>query len=182
MRPCEMLSRGSLPLRFVNHVVLKSNHLGACGPSELKVLSNGTVQERSTKSMGHQWHGFAVQFKQSKVLWRGVSMKTLLVWRSKAPLCQNIVLRVSIWSVQMSFQKWVLKGLLILMTSSSVAKGFGPFKTYHLNWSNAHIFTRIGLWLPISLDSCPYCEDVIKLIYDVLTRPKIRPKHAPTPN
>ncbi len=37
------------------------------------------------------------------------------------------------------------------------------------------------MWLLISLDSCPYCEDVIKskLVYTVLMRPKIRPKHVP---
>ncbi len=79
---------------------------------------------------------------------------------------------------------------------------FSPFKTHHWSWSNAHlesdvltyiyiyIFTRVayiilhGLWLPISLDSCLYCEDVIKskLIYSVLMRPEIRPKHVSTPN
>ncbi len=40
--------------------------------------------------------------------------------------------------------------------------------------------TRVGLWLPISLDSCLCCEEVIKpkVIYGVLMRPKIRPKRA----
>ncbi len=40
--------------------------------------------------------------------------------------------------------------------------------------------TRIGMWFPISLDSCLYCEDVIKpkLIYRVLMRPKTRPTHV----
>ncbi len=48
------------------------------------------------------------------------------------------------------------------------------------------VFTRVvyitwdGLWLPVRLNSCLYCEDVIKskLIYGVLMRPKIRPKHV----
>ncbi len=40
--------------------------------------------------------------------------------------------------------------------------------------------TRIGMWFPISIDSCLYCEDVTKpkLIYSVLMRPTIRPKHV----
>ncbi len=39
---------------------------------------------------------------------------------------------------------------------------------------------RIDLWLPISLDSCLCCEDVMKskLVYIVLMIPKIRPKHG----
>ncbi len=49
-----------------------------------------------------------------------------------------------------------------------------------------YIFARVsyiswvGLWLPIGLDSCLYCDDAIKskLIYGILTRPKIRPKRA----
>ncbi len=48
-----------------------------------------------------------------------------------------------------------------------------------------YLFTRVayitwvGLWLLISLASCLYCEDAIKskIIYSVLIRLKIRPKH-----
>ncbi len=71
-----------------------------------------------------------------------------------------------------------------------------PISTHHLILSNVDsesdaqsyiLFTRVAwitwvdLWLLISLDSCLCCEDVIKskLVYTVLMRPKIRPKHVP---
>ncbi len=42
--------------------------------------------------------------------------------------------------------------------------------------------TRVDLWLPISLDFCIGCDDVIKSkqIYSLLMMPEIRPKHVNT--
>ncbi len=47
-------------------------------------------------------------------------------------------------------------------------------------FTRAAYITSVGLWLPISLDSFLYCENIKKpkLIYTVLMRFKIRPKRA----
>ncbi len=49
---------------------------------------------------------------------------------------------------------------------------------YALHHEKGRFFTCVDLWLPISLDSCLCCEDVIKskLVYAVPMRRKIRPK------
>ncbi len=120
MRSCEILSSGSLPLGFVNHVVLKSCHLGAFGPSELKKLSHETVQEKWIIS------DTALLFNLSKAKCFDVVCPWKRSWFEGQKLCY-VRTSFSEWEFD-QFKWWVLKSLLLLMISSSVATGLAHSK------------------------------------------------------
>ncbi len=161
---------------------------------------------------GAGWGNFVESIASSTLTWHDSVHRTLFALHDLDGChSRNIALWVNIWSVQMVSFVWakpVATDLLVIRIRWPFAAkpaAYWVMKKWRFlsadarfdlilglitNIRNVFIFTRVayitwvGLRLAISLDSCLYCEDVIKpkLIYDVLMRPKIRPKRLSTSN